>query len=173
LIGKFPTVLLSRRPRQTGVEWFGARSWLGGAPRLGATPWPTDKSGEPLHFTAQVDLAEVARATGGVPLPGKGSLAFFIGREGAVIFVPEGQAKTPVYPPAGTPDLTKFGGSIDWPYDLEGRPLYPYWPVCFSVLDLPPAPEDPQDNDYDERVEAFRAAQNFKEPRAPVPPIAD
>jgi hypothetical protein len=35
-----------------------------------------------------------------VPLPVKGLLAFFIGREGAVIFVPEEQAKTPVYPPA-------------------------------------------------------------------------
>jgi hypothetical protein len=158
LTEEFPTLLLSRRPRQPGVDWFGARSWLGGAPRLGATPWPRDKSGEPLHFAAQIDLAEVARATGGVPLPANGSLAFFIGREGAVIFVPEGQAKT-VYPPAGTPDLTKFGGSIDWPYDLEGRPLYPYWPVCFSVLDLAPAPENPQDSDYDERVEAFRAAQ--------------
>ena len=30
----------------------------------------------------------------------------------------------------------------------EGRPLYPYWPVCFSVLDLAPAPKEPQDNDY-------------------------
>jgi len=94
-----------------------------------------------------------------VPLPANGSLAFFMGHEGAVIFVPEGQAKTVAYPPAGTPDLTKFGGSIDWPYDLEGRPLYPYWPICFSVLDLAPAPENPQDSDYDERVEAFRAAQ--------------
>jgi uncharacterized protein YwqG len=41
-----------------------------------------DKSGEPLHFAAQIDLAEAARATGGAPLPAKGSLAFFIGREG-------------------------------------------------------------------------------------------
>jgi hypothetical protein len=138
---------------------LGARSWLGGAPRLGATPWPRDNNGEPLHFTAQIDLAEIGRATGGLPLPGQGSLAFFIGGEGAVIFVSEGQAKTPVYPPAGTPDLTKSGGSIDWPYDLEGRPLFPYWPVCLSVLDLALPPEDLRGDDYDERVEAFRAAQ--------------
>ena len=49
MIGKFPTLLVSRRPRQTGVDWSGARSWLGGAPCLGATPWPRDRSGEPLE----------------------------------------------------------------------------------------------------------------------------
>jgi hypothetical protein len=59
LTEEFPTLLLSRRPRQPGVDWFGARSWLGGAPRLGVTPWPRDKSGEPLHFAAQIDLAEI------------------------------------------------------------------------------------------------------------------
>jgi hypothetical protein len=147
-----------------GVDRSGARSWLGGAPQLGATPWPRGKSGEPLHFVAQIDLAEVAHATGEVPLPTMGSLAFFVGREGAVIFVPEGQGKTPVYPPPGMPDLTEFGGSSDWRYDLEGRRLYPYWPVSFSVLDLPPPPEDPEadgydDDDYDDRSEAFGAAQ--------------
>ena len=35
-----------------GVDWFGASSWLGGAPQLGRTPWPRDKRGEPLHFVA-------------------------------------------------------------------------------------------------------------------------
>jgi Domain of unknown function (DUF1963) len=74
LTGKSPTLLLSRRPRQTGVEWFCARSWLGGAPRLGAMPWPRDKSAELPHLTAQIDLAEFAHATGGVPLPAKGLL---------------------------------------------------------------------------------------------------
>jgi len=166
MIGKFPTLLVSRCPRQAGVDWSGARSWLGGAPRLGATPWPRDKSGKPLHFVAQIDLAEVAHATGGAPLPAEGSLAFFVGIEGqrAVIFVPEWYGKTPVYPPADTPDLTEYGASTDWPHDLNGRPLYPYWPVRFSVLDLPSTPEDPhhgdyKSDDYDERVEAYIAAQ--------------
>ena len=56
----FPTLLVSRRPRQVDVDWSGARSWLGGAPRMGATPWPRDKKGVPLLFVAQIDLAEVA-----------------------------------------------------------------------------------------------------------------
>jgi Domain of unknown function (DUF1963) len=91
---------------------------------------------EPLHFVAQLDLAELAEKTGTTPLPDKGSLAFFIGQEGAVIFVPEGAGKAPVLPPPKTPDLSKYGGSSDWLADLEGRPLFPFWPVDFSVLDV-------------------------------------
>src|SRR5262249_12352610 len=49
------------------------------------------------------------------------------------------------------------------PYDLEGRPLYPYWPVSFSMLDLPPPPEAPagnvDDGDYDDRYQAYTAAE--------------
>ncbi len=146
----FPTLLVSRRPRQAGVDWSGTTSWLGGAPRLGATPWPRDDGGEPLHFVAQIDLADVAGAANGTPLPTEGSLAFFIGREGAVIHVPGGQGTMPAEPPADTPDLAKFGGARDWHRDLDGRPLFPYWPVRISALDLAPIPD---------RVDAYRAAQ--------------
>ena len=66
----FPTVLVSRRPRQLGVDWKGARSWLGGAPRMGTTPWPRNDNGKPLLFVAQIDLAEVAAKTGKTSLPG-------------------------------------------------------------------------------------------------------
>src|SRR4051794_19460458 len=97
----FPTLLVSRRPRQVDVDWTGARSWLGGAPRIGAVPWPRDKKAQPLLFVAQIDLAEVAAKTSKTPLPDKGSLAFFIGGGSAVVFVPEGQTNTPVMPPAG------------------------------------------------------------------------
>ena len=69
----FPTLLVSRRARQVGVDWTGARSWLGGAPRIGAMPWPRDNKAEPLLFVAQIDLAEVAAKTGKTPLPDKGS----------------------------------------------------------------------------------------------------
>jgi hypothetical protein len=161
-----PTLLVSRRPRQLGVDWTGARSWLGGAPRLGATPWPRDEKGKPLPFVAQIDLAEVAAKSGKTTMPDKGSLAFFIGRPGAVIFVPEGKAGTPTLPPAGTLDLIEYGGSEDWRRDLAGRPLYPFWPLDFTALDLPPPPQDPKEDDddfdydgYDERCAAYRAAQ--------------
>lgn len=158
MISNFTTLLLSRRPRHAGEDWFHASSWFGGAPRLGTAPWPSDKSGEPLHFAAQLDLAEIASKIGQTRLPATGSLAFFIGGEGAVVHVPEGQNTTPVFPPPGTPDLTKSGGSEDWPYDLNGRPLFPYWPVHLSRLDLPSPPSEDAD-DADEQVDAFLTAQ--------------
>src|SRR4030088_1996411 len=151
----FPTLLVSRRSRRVGVDWTSARSWLGGAPRISATPWPRDNKGEPLLFVAQIDLAEVAAVTGRTPLPDKGSLAFFIGREGAAVFVPEGQANMAVMPPAGTPDLEKYGGSSNWRTDLAGRALFPYWPVSFAILDVPPPPRD-EDEDG---LEAFHATE--------------
>lgn len=151
----FPTVLVSRRPRQLDVDWTGARSWLGGAPRIGAAPWPRDNRGRPLVFMAQIDLAEVAAKTGKTPLPDKGSLAFFIGGGDAVVFVPEGQTSTPVMPPAGTPDLIECGGAADWRTDLAGRPLFPYWPVDFAVLDVTPPASDEDEDAW----EAFRAAE--------------
>src|SRR5687767_3296425 len=132
----FPTLLVYRRPRHLGVDWTGARSWFGGAPRLGATPWPRDKKAEPLVFVAQIDIAEVAAKAGQTPLPDKGSLAFFIGSQGAVVFVPESPTGAPVMPPPGTPDLVTCGGEADWRTDLSGRPLFPYWPIDFAVLDV-------------------------------------
>src|SRR4051794_3687247 len=89
-----PTLLVYRRPRQVDGDRTGARSWFGGAPRIGTTPWPRDKKGEPLVFVAQVDLAEVAAQAGRTSLPDRGSLAFFIGSEGGVVFVPEGETST-------------------------------------------------------------------------------
>jgi len=71
---------------------------------MASTPWPRDKKGKPLLFVAQIDLADVAAKAGKTPLPDTGSFAFFIGDGGGVTFVPEGQASTPVMPPADTPD---------------------------------------------------------------------
>lgn len=150
-----PTLLVSRRPRQVDVDWTGARSWLGGAPRIGATPWPRDKKAVPLVFMAQIDLAEVAEKTGKTLLPEKGSLAFFIGSEPRAVFVPEGEISAPVMPPDGTPDLSEIGSSAEWRTDLAGRPLFPYWPVDFAVLDVtPPASDEDED-----AAEAFSAAE--------------
>src|SRR6185436_14894335 len=150
---QLPTLLVSRRPRQLGVDWTGASSWLGGAPRVAF--WPRDSKSVPLPFVAQIDLAEVASITGKTPLPDKGSLAFFIGREGAVVYVPEGQANAAVMPPTGTPDLTEYGGAPDLRTDIAGRPLFPYWPVDFTVLDVTPPLSDDDESAYDE----FQAAQ--------------
>ena len=67
----------------------------------------------------------------------------------------EGEASTPVMPPADTPDLIECGGSADWRTDLAGRPLFPYWPVDFAVLDVtPPASDEDED-----ALEAFSAAE--------------
>jgi hypothetical protein len=151
----FPTLLVSRRPRQVDVDWTGARSWLGGAPRIGATPWPRDNKGEPLLFVAQIDLAEVGAKMGKTPLPDKGSIAFFIGGGGGVVFVPEDQTSTPVMPPAGTPDLIECGGSAAWRTDLAGQPLFPYWPVDFAVLNVTP----PANDEDEDAFEAFSAAE--------------
>ena len=106
-------------------------------------------------FVAQIDLAEVAAKTGKTPLPDKGSLAFFIGGGSAVVFVPEGQTSRPLMPPAGTPDLTECGGAAGWRTDLEGRPLFPYWPVDFAVLDVTPPTSDEDENAWEE----FAAAE--------------
>ena len=151
----FPTLLVSRRSRQFDVDWTGARSWFGGAPRIGETPWPRDKKAVPLLFVAQIDLAEVAAKIGRTPLPDKGSLAFFIGGGSAVVFVPEGQSGAPVMPPAGTPDLTECGGAAEWRTDFAGRPLFPYWPVDFAVLDVTPPTSDEDEDAY----EKFAAAE--------------
>jgi hypothetical protein len=150
-----PTVLVFRRPRQVDIDWTGARSWLGGAPRIGGMPWPRDKKTVPLLFMAQIDLAEVAAKTGKTLLPEKGSLAFFIGSEARVVFVPEAENATPVMPPDGTPDLNEIGGAAEWRTDLAGRPLFPYWPVDFAVLDVTP----PASDEDEEAIEAFHAAE--------------
>ena len=160
-----PTILVSRRPRQVGIDWTGAHSWLGGAPRLASMPWPRDQDGQPLHFLAQIDLAEVAARIGATSLPATGSLAFFAsGRgKGAVIFVPQSLDLEPTDPPADTPELSESGGSDYWRADLSGRRLYPFWPLDFTALDLPPPPEVPTGDydwdDYENRSQAFHAAE--------------
>ena len=155
MLTAFPTLLVSRRPRQIGSGWSVATSWFGGAPRIGAIPWPR-KKGTPLHFLAQIDFAEVAAAACNTTLPTAGSLAFFVGEGGTVVFVPDG-VTAPVSPPADTPDMSACGGSQDWLTDLADRPLFPYWPIAFTRLDVaPPATDD--DDAHDEFVRAQAAA---------------
>src|SRR3954467_7956718 len=41
-------------------------------------------------------------------------------------------------PPADAPELTVNGGSANWRTNLAGQPLYPFWPLDVTALDLPP-----------------------------------
>src|SRR5215831_7047912 len=90
-----PAVVLSRRPRHVGDDRARAKSWLGGAPRLGGKPWPRGEGGRPLHFMAQIDLGEIAAAGGSAELPSYGALAFFIGADAPpaakVMHIPSGR----------------------------------------------------------------------------------
>src|SRR4051812_35443020 len=101
-----PTLLISRRSRQLGGDWSEARSWLGGAPRPGDIPRPRGKDRSPLHHGAQIDFAGIAVRAGAATLPETGSLAFFIGSSGAVLYVPDHMPHPPTRPPADTPELT-------------------------------------------------------------------
>lgn len=149
-----PTLILTRRPRHGGAEWRNARSWFGGAPRLGGAEWPRTKTGQPLHFVAQVDLAEIAAKTGKTPLPKQGSLAFFVGGNGAVIYAPDHMNEPPTEPPAGMADLTTVGGDPAWPFDLKGRALFPFWSIDVARLDI----DAPENADEEERMKAQYAA---------------
>ncbi len=146
---QLPTVVISRRSRHLGDNWAKARSWLGGAPRLGDMPWPRDNSGRSLHFFAQLDLAELYAALGPSPLPDTGSLAFFAG---TVVFVPDGQAFTPTAPPSDLPPLSEVGGASHYFGNTKGEPLSPFWPIEFTPIELP------VDSDRETRSEAQQNA---------------
>ncbi|WP_424362661.1 DUF1963 domain-containing protein [Methylocystis parvus] len=148
-----PAIILSRRARHPGPEWWNARSWFGGAPRLGGAQWPRTETGEPMHFLAQIDLAEIAEKAGDAPLPKEGSLAFFVGGKGAVICAPHHMSGPPTQPPAGMADLTTVGGDPEWPLDQKGRALFPFWPMDITRLDV----ETREGDDEWERLDAQNA----------------
>lgn len=135
-------VLVLRRPR--GAEpaaWQGARSWLGGLPRLGGQAWPMSRiDGAPLPFAAQIDLADLAAARPDSGLPDSGSLAFFLG-DGAVIYVPAAPdgACHPRFPQAPASLAVRDG---EEPFPPQPSPeasgTWPWWPVDLVALDLPP-----------------------------------
>ncbi|PPD43689.1 MAG: hypothetical protein CTY15_09120 [Methylocystis sp.] len=153
-----PAIVLNRCARRPGVEWRNARSWLGGAPRLGAASWPRQASGEPMHFVAQLDLAEIAAKAPETPLPKHGALAFFVGGEGATLFVPDHMSAPPAEPPAEMGDLSTVGGNPDWLFDEEGRALFPFWPVDVTRIDLDTPETGDPDEDADALSEAYVAA---------------
>lgn len=131
-------LVLVRKERHAGDAWFAAKSYLGGLPKLGATPWPKDETGKPLYFMGQLDLADIDRASGGQSaLPKSGALAFFIGGKkfGRILHLPQaGDAFTP--PPDGRAAAQDVGGDalIDRT-KTHGPTEFPFWPVEFRAID--------------------------------------
>lgn len=167
-MAQLPTVLVHRLPRLNGA-WEGARSWFGGAPRLGDTPWPrSPDTGVPLVFVAQLDLAELA-AAGPSPLPSEGSLAFFLGTDRsapcAVRHVPSGLGDTPV-PPDALPADQILGGYPPERQLPDAPRTFPRWPVGLVPLDLP-AGLDPAEDPIGAQDAQIRAV-TARLPRRPV-----
>lgn len=105
-----------------------------------------------MHFLAQLDLGEIAAKAPDTPLPKEGALAFFVGGDGATLFVSDHMSAPPAEPPAGMDDLSTVGGNPDWPFDEEGRALFPFWPVDVTRIDL----DTPEAGDPDEDADALR-----------------
>ena len=145
-------VVLVRAVRERGHSWFGARSWLGGVPRLGDAPWPRDAAGTPLPFAAQIDLAELGVACPESPLPREGALAFFLGT-GAVVAVPPGDHQFSDPPPDLPPAFDEGGYPFPARANRLSRLLFPFWPVELAALDLPEHLRDHRDAKGDEAAE--------------------
>ena len=162
----FPTLVISRRPREIGSGWDDARSWFGGKPELGGRPWPRGGPGQtPFHFVAQIDLAEVAREVGRsgqhAPLP-DGALAFFIGSGGdVVVHVPRHELGEPTPPPPDAPAVMEIGGEL-FPasFGPEAPRLFPRWPVGVTSIGVDPEVAPGVDGDAQaDAIEAIGEAQ--------------
>src|SRR5262245_57115373 len=138
---RYPALVLARRPRGTV-----GRSWIGGLPRLGGIPWPRTSAGEPMVFVAQLDLAELATASGNVAFRGTGALAFFpsvhAGPPGAVRHVPAPTA--PSVPPPDLPTVEDVTQLDRFPHDEHGvaARTFPQWGVEIVPSGVPPDQEE-------------------------------
>lgn len=120
-------VVLVRKPRLPGRDWFGDGSWLGGLPRLAGQPWPREADGTPMPFAAQIDLAELPGSADD-ETAAQGSLAFFLG-SGAVVAVPPGEHEF-TDPPEGLPAAFEEGaGPFPAGINRLSRQFFPFWPV--------------------------------------------
>jgi hypothetical protein len=153
----YPTLVLSRQKRVLGRDWSRAPSFLGGAPRLGAQPWPRNRgNGRAMRFLAQIDLAEIAEKIGPTELPSSGALAFFAD-EGAVVYVPDARTAPPAKPPHHMFPAYQPG---QWFSDLAEQDdptaprLFPFWPLDFTLIKSPPPRRLWQE---DEDIAAFDA----------------
>lgn len=135
------------------------RSWLGGIPCAPkGFEWPRDEDdGEPMHFYAQINLADLKPEpeTGARPpgLPEEGALLVFIGAQSAVrvLSADEIENSHPVPPPDDLPSLRKFEYWTD-------EKTFPAWPIKPQAFLDHPIDEDVfwEEMDGEAVPEAFR-----------------
>lgn len=156
------------------------RSWLGGTPVLpGADEWPVNpRTGKPLHFVLQLDLAEVPPEAGLGLLPPDGALAVFLdldwgpGDAFRVIHA-QGYAGTPWRALDVPPGLAMAYGdeaALVWPWALtpeHGTPVLPRWPLAPQLIALPEA-ETPG---WPHNVQTVSALLDAQGPDAVAPPL--
>ncbi|MEM8788540.1 MAG: DUF1963 domain-containing protein [Pseudomonadota bacterium] len=146
---KVPGVFAIRRALRPKARWDTARSWLGGRPSMGDVAWPRREDGVPLHFAAQIDLAELRAVGPYLEIPTHGALAFFIGNpddhpvRGAVRLVPSSGTVPPTAPPSDMPPLP--GPDTLYPNVLPGASSFPMWPLDLTA-DIDAAPSIPENS---------------------------
>lgn len=134
-------IALTRASRLDPAAAAASKSWFGGQPALGGQAWPVSSDGIPLHFMAQIDLAELQREAPCDILPSTGALLFFmlIGKpaEGQVIFVPSPDYQALATPPSEA--IAPFS-DVNWHRYFHGQPVtqkplgFPKWPIKYTPL---------------------------------------
>lgn len=134
----------------------GSNSFFGGLPRVRhALDWPLGHDGRPLHFVAQIDLAQVPPATGREGLPTSGLLLVFLeldwGAQPSFRVLHDPAGTGPLHEIAPPQTLAPAYGSAGvhvWPWALEpqdGSPVLPRWP--FDPVAVPFHPDGAPDVD--------------------------
>jgi hypothetical protein len=134
------------------------RSHIGGLPDLPIeTAWPRAENGLPLHFLAQIDLAEMPWLP--PAMPRQGTLLFFgaMGKDDYVSMDPGGarvlfDARSEGTPTPLPPDMPARASGYDFDLDPKSREKdargYPYWPLKgYHILSMPD-PQGLDDNAY-------------------------
>lgn len=154
------------------------RSHVGGLPDLPAgVEWPRNRDREPLHFLAQVDLAELpAGSDRPAQLPREGTLLFFAPMEGTLAF-DDGKPVRVIYDSdssgvrAQAPDdLAPVDREWDRSFADEVEPTpntFPEWP--WNLAGIKSIPDttafginsrgEERYREYDEQLQTFRSAE--------------
>ncbi len=132
-------------------SWASAKSWLGGFPTLGASPWPrASQTGKPLHFLAQIRVSDLPVSMPGMPDgDSERSLLFFANTdfdslnqhpEFEVVVVETEGEEAVSHPPEDTDPV--FGS--DYPHTFAEATSYEKAPRSFGrwPIDFEPFQED-------------------------------